>query len=144
MLVFCIVALFFPFFSLISHIIIYYFMYYPSYTLLYLCTIKWIMIVIRIIAFHQISFFAHMTPEFFFLIISCFKFFAKSTLLYTSSKMFRYMNNFLGKNSSRDISLCNIIPSLFYVFILIYYLIWYSSLILPSEDIKTKPTPRPG
>ena len=53
--------------------------------------------------------------------------------------MFPYMDNFLCKThlgtSRRAIS------SPFYVFILIYYLRWCSSLILLSRDIKTNPGP---
>ena len=41
-------------------------------------------------------FYAHMMPEF-LLKISYLKFFAISTLLYTSSKMFPYMDNFFAK-----------------------------------------------
>ena len=52
--------------------------------------------------------------------------------------MFPYMNNFLCKTSSRDIS------SLFSVFILIYYLRWCSSFIFLSENIKTDPGPTPS
>ena len=62
-----------------------------------------------------------------------------STLLYTSSKMFHYMDRFLCKTSSGDISPFNIIT--FYLFILIYCLRWCSSLILLSEDIKNYPGP---
>ena len=64
-------------------------------------------------------------------------FFASSTFLHTSLNMFPYMDNFLCKTSSRDVSSCNIIA--FYVFVLFYYLLWCSSLIFLSGDIKTNP-----
>ena len=50
--------------------------------------------VVSLIAVHQISFYPHVMPEF-LLKISYLKFFAISTLLYTSSKMFPY--NFFAK-----------------------------------------------
>ena len=53
-------------------------------------------LVVSLISVHQISFYAHMMPEF-LLKISYLKFFAISTLLYTSSKMFPYMDNFFAK-----------------------------------------------
>ena len=60
----------------------------------------------------------------------------------TSSKMFPYMDNFACKTLSRR--LCRAISSLFFVFILIYYLRGCNSLILLSGDIKTNPGPTPS
>ena len=78
--------------------------------------------------------------KFIFLLTSaCFMFFTNSTLLYSSSKIFSYMDKC---SHSQDISSCNIIT--FYVFILTYYLQWCSSLILLSRDIKTNPGPTPS
>ena len=78
-------------------------------------------------------------PEFLLKISTCIKFFANSTLLYTSSKMLPCMDNFFRKISSWNILSCGIVS--FYVFILIYYLLWCSSLILLIGDIKTNPDP---
>ena len=76
-----------------------------------------------------------MTPEFLLKISNLYQVFANSTL-------FPYIDNSLCKTSSRDISSCDIIT--FYVFILIYYLRWCSSLILINGDIKTNPCPTPS
>ena len=46
---------------------------------------------------------------------------------------------FFSKTSSRNILSCSIVA--FYVFTLIYYLLWCSSLILLIGDIKTNPGP---
>ena len=54
--------------------------------------------------------------------------------------MFPYIDNFLRKTSSRGMS-HHAISLLFYLLILIYHLLWCSSLILLSRDSKTNPSP---
>ena len=65
---------------------------------------------------------------------TCIKIFANSNLLYTSSKMLWITYSKLRLGTSR-----HAISSLFFVFIFNYYLLWCSSLILLSADIKTNP-----
>ena len=97
--------------------------------------------VVSLIALHRISFFAHMMPEsfnnllpllrFLLIVLFCVLLWKCSLIRITFCAKFR-----LGRS-------CRAISSLFYVFILIYYLRCCSSLILLSGDIKTNPGATP-
>ena len=87
-------------------------------------------LVVSLSALFQISFSAHMMPEFLLKILSLYSLYF---ILYTSSRMFSYMGNFLCKTSSRDILSWNIIA-----FLHVYFNPLSSILQLISKQVISK------